>query len=215
MTLALRLGLLASMISALGATVAVARVIGFAGVPVGGGTYDFTPMKTGPGEPGQWVVVEDPEASGGRAVVQRSEDPTDSRFPILALIETAPADVSVGTKIKLMSGRVDQAGGLVVRLRDANTYYVVRANALEGNVRFYKVTDGKREQLAGGDLPVTANAWHDLRLDAQGDRFTVSFDDRELFTAIDTSITAPGKVGFWTKADSVTRFDALTVRALP
>ena len=72
---------------------------------------------------------------------------------------------------------------------------MVRANALEGNVRFYKVTGGRREQLGGADLPVTANAWHDLRLDAQGDRFTVSFDGRELFTTVDATIAAAGKVG--------------------
>jgi hypothetical protein len=154
-------------------------------------------------------------SSRGRAVDQTSQDPTDGRFLLLVQKVGAPADVSVGTKIKLISGRVDQAGGLVVRLRDPNNYYVARANALEGNVRFYKVTGGKREQLGGADLPVTANAWHDLRLDAQGDRFTVSFDGQELFTTVDASIATAGKVGLWTKADSVTRFDALNVRPLP
>lgn len=210
-----RLALLAALMSPLGATATVAKVFGFACVPVGGGTYDFTPMKTGPGTPGQWIIVEDTEAFGGRAVVQRGEDPTDGRFPILVQRETAPADVSVATRIKPVSGRVDQAGGLVVRLKDTNNYYVVRANALEGNVRFYKVVDGRREQLAGVDIQVDRDTWHRLRLDAQGDRFSVSFNDRPLFTAVDASISGPGKVGFWTKADSVTRFDALEVSPLP
>ena len=215
MNTALRLLLLASLMTPLGGGVAVAKVYGFACVPVGAGTYGFTQMKTGPGKPGQWVVVEDPAAYGGRAIVQRSEDPTDGRFPILALTATVPADVSVATRIKPVSGRVDQAGGLVVRLRDENNYYLVRANALEGNVRFYRVVDGRREQIAGVDISVGRDAWQTLRLDAQGDRFSVSFNDQDLFTAVDASIAGPGKVGFWTKADSVTRFDALDVNPLP
>jgi hypothetical protein len=209
------LGSLMFLIGGISHTAAFARVFGFVGGPDGGVPYDFEPMQTGPGKPGEWKVVEDGGAPGGRALDQTSQDPTDDRFPILVRRAGAPSDVSVGTKIKLISGRVDQAGGLVVRLSDANNYYLVRANALEGNVRFYKVTGGKREQLGGADLPVTANAWHDLRLEAQGDRFTVSFDGQQLFTTVNAAISAPGKVGFWTKADSVTRFDALTVQALP
>jgi hypothetical protein len=211
----LMLGSLALLMGSVSQTVVSARVVSFVGGPDGGVPYDFEPMQTGPGEPGEWKVVEDGAAPGGRAVDQTSQDPTDGRFLLLVQKVGAPADVSVGTKIKLISGRVDQAGGLVVRLRDPNNYYVARANALEGNVRFYKVTGGKREQLGGADLPVTANAWHDLRLDAQGDRFTVSFDGQELFTTVDASIATAGKVGLWTKADSVTRFDALNVRPLP
>ena len=82
-------------------------------------------------------------------------------------------------------------------------------------MRFYKVVGGRREQLAGADLPVKAGAWHTLRLEARGNRFTVSYDGRELFTATDAAITAPGRVALWTKADSVTRFDALSVEPLP
>ncbi|WP_246687728.1 MULTISPECIES: LamG domain-containing protein [Methylobacteriaceae] len=211
----LMLGSLALLMGGAGQTSALAKVVSFVGGPDGGVPYDFEPMQTGGGKPGEWKVVEDGSAPGGRALDQTSQDPTDGRFPVLVQSAGAPADVSVATRIKPISGRVDQAGGLVVRLQDANNYYVVRANALEGNVRFYKVTGGKREQLGGADLPVTANAWHDLRLDAQGDRFTVSFDGRELFTTVDATMAAPGKVGFWTKADSVTRFDALSVRPLP
>jgi hypothetical protein len=123
--------------------------------------------------------------------------------------------LAVWTRIKPMAGEVDQAGGLAVRLLDPNNYYLVRANALEGNVRFYKVIGGRREQLASADLPVQAGTWHMLRLEVRGDRFTVSFDGRELFAATDAAITAPGKVALWTKADSVTRFDALNVEPLP
>ncbi|WP_408902574.1 hypothetical protein [Methylobacterium radiotolerans] len=174
----------------------------------------YEPMQTGPGIPGQWKMVEDADATGGRVIEQSSDDPTDDRFPLLIRMATAPADVTVRVRIKPVSGAVDQAGGLAVRLIDRNNYYLVRANALEGNVRFYKVVAGRRVQLAGVDVPVASGVWHDLAVTVRDDRFTVSFDGRDLFSATDATIVTPGKVAFWTKADSVTRFDRLDVEEL-
>ena len=175
----------------------------------------FAPMQTGPGAPGQWETVADAEAQDGQAVVQSSDDRTDDRFPLLIRMATAPADVRVRTRIQPMAGSIDPAGGLALRLLDPNNYYVARANALEGNVRFYKVTGSRRLQLAGADVPVSAGVWHELSITARDDRFTVSFDGRELFAAVDDTIRTPGKVAFWTKADSITRFDRLDVEAIP
>ena len=195
-------------------TPALAQDVTFADAPLGVMPTNFEPMQTGPGEPGRWQVVEDNGASGGKAVAQVSHDPTENRFPLLVHTPTVAADVEVKTKVKPVSGRVDQAGGLAIRLLDPNNYYLVRANALEGNVRFYKVVQGRREQLASADLPVAADTWQGLMLRAQGDRFTVLFNGRELFTATDETFRTPGKVAFWTKADSVTRFDSLDIKPL-
>jgi hypothetical protein len=193
----------------------LAQAVTFADAPLGSPPRGFEAMQTGPGAPGQWQVVTDEEAAGGRAVAQVNQDRTDSRFPLLIYGPTVPADVEVSTRMRPVSGKVDQAGGLAVRLQDANNYYIVRANALEGNVRFYKVVDGKRQQLAGKEVRVASNRWHGLRLRAQGDHFTVWFDDQELFSVADQTFRSPGKVAFWTKADSVTRFGSLNIKALP
>ena len=174
----------------------------------------FEPMQTGPGAAGQWDGVADDGGTDGRAIEQSSDDPTDGRFPLLIRMATAPADVTVRVRIKPVSGTVDQAGGLAVRLLDRNNYYLVRANALEGNVRLYKVVAGRRIQLAGADAPVASGVWHDPSVTARDARFTVSFDGRELFSATDETFVAPGKVALWTKADSVTRFDRLDVEEL-
>jgi len=187
----------------------------FADAALGNPPKDFEPMQTGPGAPGRWEVVADEEASGGRAVAQVSQDRTDGRFPLLVYMPTVAADVEASTRMRPVSGKVDQAGGLAVRLQDQNNYYIVRANALEGNVRFYRVVGGKRQQLAGKDIRVASNRWHGLKLRAQGDRFTVWFNDQELFSATDQTFKSPGKVAFWTKADSVTRFASLNIKALP
>jgi hypothetical protein len=91
----------------------------------------------------------------------------------------------------------------------------VRANALEDNVRFYRVVKGRREQLEGADLKVGGNAWHQLGLRAEGSRFVITFDGKLLFTATDKTFAGAGKVALWTKADSVTRFDQIEIRPLP
>ena len=91
----------------------------------------------------------------------------------------------------------------------------MRANALEDNVRFYRVVKGQRSQIEGANTKVTANEWHQLGLRAQGPRFTITFDGKELFTATDRTIASAGKVALWTKADSVTRFDGIEIRTLP
>jgi len=102
-----------------------------------------------------------------------------------------------------------------VRLADPDNYYVVRANALEDNVRFYRVVKGRREQIEGADLKVSAQAWHTLGLKAEGDRFTVMFDGKELYTASDDTMAGAGRVALWTKSDSVTRFDRIEIKTLP
>jgi hypothetical protein len=90
---------------------------------------------------------------------------------------------------------------------------VVRANALESNVRFYFVKNGNRQQFADWNGPVSSNQWHELRVDAAGDRFEVFWDKQKVITARDGTFTEAGKVGLWTKADSVTYFDDLIVEA--
>jgi hypothetical protein len=116
-------------------------------------------------------------------------------------------------RFKAISGRVDRAGGIAVRVRTADDYYVARANALEDNVRFYRVIKGKREQLAGADIKVSSNEWHTLSLKADDQRFTVSFNGKVLYGATDATIAKAGRIALWTKADSITRFDRLDITA--
>ena len=102
-----------------------------------------------------------------------------------------------------------------MRLTDADNYYVVRANATEDNVRFYRVVKGRREQLEGANVKVAPNEWHTLGLKAEGGRFTVTYDGKQLYTATDSTFAAAGKIGLWTKADSVTRFDRIEINEQP
>jgi hypothetical protein len=175
---------------------------------------EFTQQRTGEGNAAEWTLVADASAKGGRAIAQVSKDKTNYRFPLAIYKPFFGKDLEVSVRFKPVAGTVDQAGGIAVRLLTPDDYYVVRANALEDNVRFYRVVKGQREQLAGADVKVAANVWHTLALKAEGDRFSISYDGKTLFTAEDKTFAGPGKVALWTKADSVTHFDTIAITPL-
>ena len=168
------------------------------------------------GAPGKWVVQAEGE---NKYLAQLDADRTRSRFPVAVLADLSAADVDVSVRVKPVSGRVDQAAGLVWRYQNEDNYYLVRANALEGNVVLYKVQNGKRTDLPlkgegrtyGKSTNVPSGQWSTIRVVATGPRFEVSFNGQKLYEVEDTTFTQPGKVGVWTKADSVTQFDDLTV----
>ena len=171
----------------------------------------FTSYATGSGPAGKWLVQEMADApSGKRVVVQTDADDTDNRYPVLIADKEEYDDVDVSVKGKAISGKGDQGIGLVFRFRDPQSYYVVRANALENNVRLYKMVDGRRKQFAGADVKVTSGQWHTLRVVAQSDHLVCYFNGQKLIDTRDATY-GKGKVGLWTKADSVTAFADLTV----
>jgi hypothetical protein len=168
------------------------------------------------GAPGTWVVQEE---SGNKYLAQLDSDRTRARFPVAVLTAVTTADVDLAVRFRPVSGEVDQAAGLVWRFRDEDNYYIVRANALENNVVLYKVEKGKRTDLPlkgegrtyGKKAQVPSGQWTTLRVVAAGPRFEVYYNGSRLYEVEDTTFTDAGKVGVWTKADSVTHFDDLTV----
>ncbi len=187
----------------------------FEGDRVGTGPTGFSFGRTGSGRVGHWVVLADKGApSGANVLAQVDADETDYRFPIAIANEPVLRDLRLSVRCKPVSGKVDQACGLVFRDRDENHYYLARANALENNVRLYHVVDGRRRQIAGWNGRVSGGAWHELRVDARGDHLEVFWDGQKVLDAHDQTFRDAGKVGVWTKADSVTYFDDLSVAPL-
>ena len=172
----------------------------------------FAFARTGQGAEGTWVVKEDLTApSKPNVLAQVSTDTTDYRFPLAILQEGSFQDVAVSVKFKAVAGKVDRAGGIVFRYQAPNNYYIVRANALEDNYRLYRVVAGRRQQFAGANLRVTSNQWHTLRVEVAGSQIKCYYDGELKITASDETFKGPGKVGLWTKADSVTHFDDFEV----
>jgi hypothetical protein len=206
--------------AALGATVVVqgaSRKVDFSddavGQPPKGFEFGHTAQA---GAPGKWIV----EAEGAnKYLAQVDADNTRARFPVAVLSDISAADVDLSVRFRPVSGRVDQAAGLVWRYRDQDNYYIVRANALEDNVVLYKVEKGKRTDLPvkgegrtyGKKAEVPAGQWSTLQVVANGRLFEVYFNGTKLYDVEDATFTQPGKLGVWTKADSVTQFDDLTI----
>jgi hypothetical protein len=182
--------------------------IDFEKFATGAAPVGFTSHLTGQGTTGKWEIREDSSAPGGpKVLAQISTDATDYRFPVLVYDAFTAKDVEVSVACKAVAGIVDQACGVVARFADKNNYYIARANALENNVRLYHVAAGRRVQFAGTKHAVTSGQWHTLALEIKGAHFRVSFDGKLLFEAEDKTFAGAGKVGVWTKADSVTHFD--------
>ena len=196
------------------------RVIDFESDKVGEAPASFSTALTGSGKPGVWVVRKDEGAADrGNVLAQTDADRTSYRFPVAVFNDITAKDVDISVRFRPISGGVDQAAGLVWRYQDANNYYIVRANALEGNVVLYKVENGKRTDLPlkgagrtyGKKASVPGNQWSQMGVTVRGSLFTVSLNGQGLYEVEDATFGAAGKVGVWTKADSVTYFDDLTI----
>jgi hypothetical protein len=176
------------------------------------------------GQPGEWVVQSDAQfPERGKFLAQTGADPTQLRFPVATVDGVSVKDVDLRVMFYPVSGNVDQAAGIVFRYQDEDNYYVVRANARENNVVLYKVEKGKRVDLPlkgvgrtyGERAQVPAKQWSELRVVVNGNLFAVHFGGRKLFEVEDDTFRNAGKVGVWTKADSITYFDNLVIAPLP
>jgi len=185
---------------------------------VGTAPAGWTIAMTGTGEP-RWTVDLDASAPSRSKVVRQSGQAT---FPLLLSNGSSIKNGFIEVKFKAVTGTKDRAGGVVWRARDAQNYYVLRANALEDNVVLYKTADGVRRSLDivgrasgyGVAAAVPSGQWLSLRADFDGDRFRATFNGTPLFEVDDSTFGNAGMVGLWTKADSVTLFDEIVFGAM-
>jgi hypothetical protein len=199
--------------------IAAGQTVTFEQDAVGSPPKDFDYGLAGEGEPGRWEMVQDRTATGGKALAQLTTDPADYRFLVAIYKPMVAANAEITVHCKPVGGKIDRACGVIVRAIHGQNYYVARANALEDNVRFYRVRNGQRPQLASADgVKVASGQWHTLTLRVEGDRFSVAFNGKPMHTTTDMTPALPrpieGRVGLWTKADSVTYFDRVEIKVL-
>jgi len=188
----------------------------------------FTNVVAGKGGPGVWKVVMDdmpsafsaltdkaPSVSRRAVLAQTSMDLTDEHFPMLVYTKETFDDFTVATRFKLVEGVSEQMAGLVFRWQDEKNFYVVRASGLGNNVRFYKVVDGARGQPIGPEVPVPKHVWHELKIDCRGNKITVWLDGRLVIPELTDSSFRSGKIGYWTKSDSVSHFTDTRITYTP
>jgi hypothetical protein len=182
---------------------AFAGEVNFDDLKTGAPPPGWTATKTGKGDP-KWEVVADDSAPSKPNVLKQSGEAT---YPVCIKDDTSLKDGFVEVKFKPLSGREDRAGGVLWRCKDADNYYVARANANEDNVSIYYTVKGRRVGKKRINTKVAFNQWHTLRVDFKDNYFVVTFDGKKAFGWKDTTLKDAGKVGVWTKADSTTLFD--------
>jgi hypothetical protein len=182
-----------------------------------GQTREWTFDTNQPDEPppgaeifgGTWVVRPERDApSPPNVLCQTATGP----YPSLCLSDSVYTDIEASVRFKPISGQEDQAAGIIFRVQDGDNYYIFRANALENNVIFFLYASGRRSILKRSSVSVPAGQWQELKVEVVGNRFRGFLDGRLVAEVSDDSYLA-GRVGLWTKADSVTCFDDVRVIA--
>ena len=195
-----------ALVTTLWTAMALADTVNFDDCKTGSPPPRWTATMTGKGTP-KWEVVADDSAPSKPNVLKQSGEAT---YPVCIKDDTSLKDGFVEVKFKPVSGKEDQAGGVIWRCKDADNYYIARANALEDNVTIYHTVKGKRSEKKRINTKVASNQWHTLRVDFKDHFFVVTFDGKKTFTWKDDTFKDAGKVGLWTKADSTTLFDDFT-----
>src|SRR6266566_4055511 len=156
---------------------------------------------------GQWVVEDMAGAPVGKKVLMQKA--TKNAFNVIVAPSGPYSDVDVSVKFDPLSGKEDASGGIVFRFNDGK-YYVVRANALEGNFRLYYYDRGRRELASASVKAPALGQWHMIRVVVVGNHIQGWLDGALLLDYRDSRFRS-GRVGLWTKADSITAFNDLTI----
>lgn len=207
---------------------AAERKFNLSDFPEGQTPTGFRSLITGDGKPGDWKILLDDAPSQMQTltpgvasnikrpvIAQTAQDPTDEHFPLLVYDGESYDDFTLTTKFKLVSGAIDQMAGVAFRIQNATNYYVVRASGLGNNFRFYKFVDGLRSQPIGPEVPITKNEWHEIKVQCQGNQIICWMDGQAVIPPLTDNSFTSGKIGLWTKSDSVSYFTDLQLSYTP
>lgn len=177
----------------------------------------FTNVVAGEGQPGLWLarVDETLGATNNIVLTQTRRNVKDEHFPMCIYQREKFDDFTLTTKFKIVDGLVEQMAGIVFRFQDEKNFYVIRASALGNNMRFYKVVAGIRSQPIGPSLEVKLNEWYELKLECRGNKIRSWLNGREVIPELTDTSFAVGKIGFWTKSDSLCRFAETRINYTP
>jgi hypothetical protein len=180
----------------------------------------FRSAVSGQGRPGDWKVVLDEvpplmprltaQASAltkQSVLAQLAQDSTDEHFPILIYEDEVYGDFTLTTRFKTVRGSAEQMAGIAFRIQNETNYYVVRASSLGKTFKFYRVVNGMRGVPVGVDVAIASGVWHEMTVEGKDNQIRASLDGKELINVTDkVDPLKSGKIGFWTKSDSVSYF---------
>lgn len=206
---------------------AAERRFDFGAVPEGKLPPGFKSVLSGEGQRGDWKIVMDevapllpplsarnPVETKRPVLAQISRDKTDERFPILVFESEKFKDMKFVSRLKTVAGVTEQMAGIVFRYQNESNYLVLRISSLGGTLRFYKVANGERLGVITSPISAPTNVWHELAVECRGNQIICSFNGKEYPPITDNS-EALGRIGFWTKSDSVSYFSDASVSYKP
>jgi hypothetical protein len=192
------------------------RVLDFDKFDAGKPPAGFASTLTGQGKLGDWRVILDPSsgrtnasantAADVKVLAQLSQDGTDERFPLLIWEGEAFRDFTLTTRFKLVDGLFEQMAGIAFRIQDTNNYYYVRASGIGNTFRFVKLVNGQRLITTGPAVEFKHGVWYELKIECKGNRIVCLLNGQEVMPAITDNTFTSGRIGFWTKSDSVSYF---------
>ncbi len=200
----------------------------FGALPLNQPPPGFRSTVTGEGKPGDWKLILDevppllppltpqaPVVSKKAVLAQLAQDPADEHFPLLIFDAETYRDFTLTTRFKTVRGQREQMAGIAFRIQDEQNYYVVRASSIGNTFRFYKVVNGSRGTVIGPETPIPSGVWHELSVTCKGNQIRCLLNGQELIPPLTDNTFTRGKIGFWTKSDSVSYFTDLRLNYIP
>jgi hypothetical protein len=204
-------------LATLGLAAAPRQVATFDAGPRGSAPPGWTLIETHRKPEARWEIRQDQTAPTPPYVLAPVPASDDANlFPIAVLETMTMRDGDVSVRLRPVSGRSGQAAGLVWRYRDPRNFYLARLNVLENNIGVYRVVDGQYYALTPRGSPpgtrgvhriIQRSSWSIFKVAVRGRRISVYINHRRIMETDDSSIDAPGKVGLWTRGDTVVYFD--------
>lgn len=195
------------------------KIFDFTQFSAGQSPTGFVSTVSGVGKPGEWKILEDvvpfalaPLSTNAsvqnkrRVLAQVSEDATDEHFPLLIYKPEVFGDFTLTTRFKCVSGKTEQMAGIAFRIQDEKNYYVVRASSLGNSFRFFEIKNGERTAMFGKEIPIPSGTWHEMKVECRGTEIFCFLNGTQVIPTIHSSTFPTGKIGFWTKSDSVSYF---------
>ncbi|MBM3835372.1 MAG: DUF1080 domain-containing protein [Verrucomicrobia bacterium] len=202
---------------------AAERSFVFGKLPLNETPAGFRSAVSGQGQPGQWKIILDETGSSTNTasamktpvLAQLSRDSTDEHFPLLIYDDETFGDFTLTTRFKNVDGVVEQMAGIAFRIQDENNYYYIRASSLGNTFRFFKLVNGQRSAPIGPEIEIPQKVWHELTIECTGNRIRSLLNGKELIPTLTDTSFGSGKIGFWTKSDSVPYFGDTKITYTP
>ncbi|MEK7685593.1 MAG: family 16 glycoside hydrolase [Verrucomicrobiota bacterium] len=204
---------------------AAERPFDFGKFPLNEPPAGFRSAISGQGKPGDWKIIMDevppllppitpnaPLVTKRPVLAQLDRDATDEHCPLLIFEEETFGDFTLTTRFKTVSGLAEQMAGIAFRIQDENNYYYVRASSLGNTFRFHKLVQGKRSPPIGMEVEIPKGVWHEMTVECKGNQIRCLLNGKEVIPKLTDSpflmgsSFSTGKIGFWTKSDSVSYF---------